>query len=215
MILWFRFSAVTAYPFIIGRLVHDPLVHASASAMLQQGFFRWEGSGMGLPYRHDLIRSPVECPPTVADNTGNPMPFLIVRDARPVVDTSDRLGRNWLCNREIGGCRFRNWRADGRWLRCRRFGCRRFGYRRFGRRRFCYRWLGGRGYRNRRFCRLRNSNLCLRGLRLCGLGLSWIWFWGLCWSRFRRLRRLHRFLRCWLRLSRRHGWRRLRFCRSG
>ena len=43
------FSAVSAIPFLPGGDIHDPFIHTSAAAMLEQGFFRREGFGVGVP----------------------------------------------------------------------------------------------------------------------------------------------------------------------
>ena len=43
------FAAMTTYPFVIGRLVYDPFIHAAKPTMLEKGFSRWEGGRMGVP----------------------------------------------------------------------------------------------------------------------------------------------------------------------
>ena len=66
--------AEAAIPFLVSRCIHDPLIYASEAAMLEQGFLRWEGCGMGVPGGRNLIRASVDCPAAVAYPPANVLP---------------------------------------------------------------------------------------------------------------------------------------------
>ena len=95
--LWFWFSAVTAYPFVISGLVHDPLIHASETAMVEQRFRCRVGGGVGVPQGDQFVGISIHRPAAVAHDSGSPVTFLVMMDAHPVMLASGRLGRSWFC----------------------------------------------------------------------------------------------------------------------
>lgn len=178
--LWFRFSAMTAYPFVIGGLVHNPLVRTAIATVVEQGFRSWVGCGVCIPQGYQLVGISVDCPAAVAYDSGSPVTDFLMVDAFPVMLASGRfcrLGRCLCCGR----FRFRR-QGFGR-LRFRGLCFRRFGW-------FSGRWIcgiGGRlgGFGCRGICRfgffLLVAGVFLGFLRLCRLcflgcfcGFRWI-----------------------------------------
>ena len=133
--------AEATIPFLVSRGIHDPLIYASEAAMIEQGFLRWEGCGVGVPGGRNLIRASVGCPAAVADNTRQPMSFLVMMNALPVMGTLRRFCWLGFCgNRYSWG-----------WFRGRRFcWCRLHKLWRFRR----LRWVGEFRFRRRGLCRL-------------------------------------------------------------
>ena len=154
--------------------------------MLKQGFLRREGCGVGIPGGRNLIRASVDRPAAVADNTRQPMSFLVMMNALPVMGTPRRFRWLGFCGNRYGWGWFRGRRLS--WSRL-------WGFRRL-------RWVGGFRFRHCGLCRLSRlgGNLCrlsrrslrrgFRNSRGCGLrgrlGLN----------RLRWKRRDHHFLFC-------------------
>lgn len=171
--LRFWHTAIAAYPFVIGGLVHDPLVRASKAAVFQQGFHWRVRCRVSVPCGDQFIWIAIDCPTAVADDTGKPMPFLIVMDTHPFVVTSSGVGGSrsrWsglsggrFCSRGIG----RLWLCSGR----------------FRNRRFCRFRSGRRGHAGLRLCGLWLYRFRLRSLRLVRLGLCRCWLHSLRLSR--------------------------------
>ena len=164
MNLWFFFSAMTAYPFVIGRLVLDPLICTCVAAMLEEGFCRREGCRMGVPQFRQFFRVPVEFQAAVAPHSGQPMTFRVMVDTDPVVLASGRLCRSWFCRLGFRCLRWLRLRRCGfRWSRYWFSGCVSRLCRRCGFHWFCCD-LG---------CHFRFRWLC--SLRMCILiGLRWL-----------------------------------------
>ena len=145
---------MTAYPFVICRFVHDPLIHASETSMLEQGFFGWIRCGMGIPLGYQLVGISIHSPAAVAYDSGSPVTFLCMVDTHPVMLASSRFRRRLGC-------------FCGR-LRCFRGGLR---FRRLGTGRCCFwrfrfRWFS--------FYRLGGGWICGFGRRLGRLRFRWI-----------------------------------------
>ena len=120
MNLWFFFSAMTAHPFVIGRLVLNPLICTCIATMLEERFCRREGCRMGVPQFRQFFRVTVDFQAAVAPHSGQPITFCVMVDADPVMLTSGRLCRSWL--RRLGFrclCWLRFRRCGFRWSRCR------------------------------------------------------------------------------------------------
>ena len=111
MNLWFFFSAMTAYPFVIGGFVLNPLICTCIAAMFEERFCRRVGCRMGVPQFRQFFRVTVDFQSAVAPYTGQPMTFRVMVDADPVMLTSGRLCWSWLC-------RLRLRRCGCRWSRC-------------------------------------------------------------------------------------------------
>ena len=133
--------AEAAIPFLVSRCIHDPLIYASEAAMLEQGFLRWEGCGMGVPGGRNLIRASVDCPAAVAYNTRQPMSFLVMMNALPVMGTLRRFCWLGFCGNRYGWGWFRGRRFC--WCRLHRL----WWFRRL-------RWVGGFRFRLCGLCRL-------------------------------------------------------------
>jgi len=88
---------MTAYPFVIGGLVYDPLVHTSETAMVEQGFRCRVGCGVGIPQGDQFVGISIHRPAAVAHDSGSPVTFLVMMDAHPVMLASGRLCRSWFC----------------------------------------------------------------------------------------------------------------------
>ena len=83
--LFFWFAAMTAYPFVIGRLVHDPFIHATKSTVIEKRFCRREGSRMNIPKGSQFTWITVHSPAAVAHDACPPMTFFSMVDALPIM----------------------------------------------------------------------------------------------------------------------------------
>ena len=106
--------------------------------MIEQGFLRREGSGVGVPGGRNIIRASVDRPAAVADNTRQPMSFLVMMNALPVMGTPRRFRWLGFCGNRYGWGWFRGRRLS--WSRL-------WGFRRLL-------WAGGFQFRCCGLCRV-------------------------------------------------------------
>lgn len=111
--------------------------------MQGQGFLRWERCGVGVPCSRNLIQASVDRPAAVADNARQPMSFLVMVDALPVMHTPRRFrwmgfsgswcGWGWFRGNRFGWCRLHRLWMFHRLRRVGGFRFRHCGLCRFGR----------------------------------------------------------------------------------